>query len=138
MKAMLEKLMKSKKASKMNDVEKDAKVSSLEKMKQAMEDMMGDKLRDGMKKVTVAADDEQGLKEGLQKAKDLIANGQHDESDDESPEEASQEEASLNDMHGSKDDIVKRLLSLKEEEHSENEPDEEDKINQKLKKLMKL
>lgn len=115
----LKKMLASKKnkmddSSGMDDIEKEAKMSSLMAMKKAMEEMMSGKL-DGLKKVTVAAKDQEGLQEGLEKAKELLGK---DSSDDESSEDS--------------------------EESSDESPEEfheafdEKKINEKLKKLLKI
>lgn len=75
--------------------EKDIKTSILEDIISAMQDMVASKYgeeqagmlppMDGMEKVTVAADDEEGLKKGLDKAKDLV--GELPELDEEEEDE---------------------------------------------------
>jgi len=65
---MLEKLMKLKKDRKMGDAEQKAKSTVLE-------DLLGQaqaSMADGLKKVTVAAKDDAGLEEGLEKAEEIL------------------------------------------------------------------
>jgi len=70
-----EKMMKKGKSSK-----KEGKMCALKELRDMMTGMMGSDLAD-LKKVTVAAKDEEGLKAGLKKAKQLL-----DEEEDESEE----------------------------------------------------
>jgi|11BtaG_2_1085332.scaffolds.fasta_scaffold00947_10 hypothetical protein len=51
---------------------KDAKLSQLKELSKEMSKMMGDSYGDSMKKVTVAADSEEGLEKGLTKAQELM------------------------------------------------------------------
>lgn len=58
-----------------SDMKGVAKLKVLKHLKDMASQMMGDDLKggmDGMKKVTVAAPDEAGLKEGLDKAKEVV------------------------------------------------------------------
>ena len=59
---------------KLSPVEAKAKMNTLEKVKQQMMDMMGEKVS-GLKKVTVASDSSEGLEKGLKKAKEMIHGG---------------------------------------------------------------
>lgn len=54
-------------------VEKEAKLSAIKGMKKMAGDMMADDMK-SMKKVTVAAPDEQSLEAGLDKAKEIVGN----------------------------------------------------------------
>ena len=54
---------------KMSDNEKEAKMCVLDELKAMMRGKMGEDL----KEVTVASDSKEGMKEGLEKAKDLVA-----------------------------------------------------------------
>lgn len=58
------------KKSKIDPIEKEAKLRAIKNMKKAAGDLMADEMK-GMKKVTVAAPDEESLAEGLETAKDL-------------------------------------------------------------------
>jgi hypothetical protein len=49
-----------------------AKMSILKELRKMAMDDMGEGLKSGLKKVTVAAPDEKGLKEGLEKAEDIV------------------------------------------------------------------
>lgn len=78
MKELMELMKKKKeKSGKMSDSYKSAKMSMLDALKSEMSGMMADDMK-GLKKVTVAAKDEQGLKEGLEKAEDMIEGEQED------------------------------------------------------------
>lgn len=68
MKELMEKMMKKKEGKKAD--KKAAKLDTLKALSDSMSDLMGGNL----KKVTVAAKDEKGLKEGLDKAKELMDN----------------------------------------------------------------
>ena len=94
----LEKLMEKKKDGKALDPEyKKAKMSVLGSLHDEMKKMIGDDLH-GLKKVTVASPDKEGLEEGLEKAKELVS------AKDEAEEPAEEEKAELcpecGEMHG--------------------------------------
>ena len=74
-----------KKGSPLTENEKKAKMHVVKAMRDMAEQAMGEKLN-GLKKVTVASNDKEGLKAGLEKAKELI--GQHS---GDSVEEAEEE-----------------------------------------------
>jgi hypothetical protein len=57
-----------------------AKLKVLMDLKKMAADMMGEDIESGIKKVTVASPDKEGLKEGLEKAEELL--GESEESDD--------------------------------------------------------
>lgn len=72
-------------------LEKEAKLSAIKGMRKMAGDMMADDMK-SMKKVTVAAPDQQGLEAGLEKAQELVgdeevAKGFEDESEEENLEE---------------------------------------------------
>lgn len=137
----------------LSDVEKDAKSSVLEHLKQMASDSMGDKLK-GLKKVTVASDSPHGLAEGLNKAKEMIGDpgvhgeepGEHLEHDEghmmpneeseeheasESPEqEAAEEQAEGTEADEHPEDAIGQ-------EHNEFDHMSEDELDQHLEKLMK-
>lgn len=91
-KQMMMDKMKDKKSG-MGDTEKEAKMSVLEHVRGMAQDMMKDRLNGGMKKVEVASDSKDGLKEGLDKAKALME-GSKEEEDSETPEQEASEEGS--------------------------------------------
>lgn len=84
---MLQSLMEKKKAKGegMDDTYKSAKMGVLKDLHKHMSGMLGDDLK-GLKKVTVAAPDEEGLEMGLSKAKEMLG--------EESPEMEESEEGS--------------------------------------------
>lgn len=129
MDSMLKKIMERKGNKKpLSPVEKDAKMSVVEEMRKMAQEAMGDKLK-GLKKVTVASNDPEGLEEGLDKAKDLIGEmpkedeeGSEDEMSELSPEDAhkAEEEMSMSDDDSdsdmSEDDLdakIQKLMELK-------------------------
>jgi cbb3-type cytochrome oxidase cytochrome c subunit len=85
MNKMLAKLMEKKKPGKLSETYKNAKMSVLENLSNDMSGMLSDDVK-GLKKVTVASKDAEGLKEGLDKAEELLS-GSEDESEEESEEE---------------------------------------------------
>lgn len=93
----LAKLIASKK-DKLSDSEKNAKMSVVKDMHDLASGMMHDKLK-GLQKVTVASDDPEGLKAGLEHAHDIVDQHEHmdgDEGNSEDMEEpAEREDGSL-------------------------------------------
>lgn len=89
---MMDKLMKlmEKKGKKISPIEQRAKSDVLAKLRGEASDSMGEKLN-GLKKVSVAAPDEEGLKAGLDKAKELL--GEDQEDDEASEYEVSEPDA---------------------------------------------
>lgn len=69
----LKDIMKMKKSEpKMGDDEKQAKKEMLVDLIKHMDSMMGENIK-GLKKVTVASNDKQGLEKGLEKAKEMVS-----------------------------------------------------------------
>lgn len=68
---MLAELMKAKKSPKLSPEFKSAKLGVLKGLHKDMGDLMKDDVK-SLKKVTVAAPDAEGLKEGLKKAEDVV------------------------------------------------------------------
>lgn len=70
---MYDKLMKhlEKKGKKLSPVEQKAKMGVVKELSSQAGEMLSDKLK-GLKKVTVASDSKEGLKKGLDKAKEVI------------------------------------------------------------------
>jgi len=85
MSKLFDKLMEKKKhegKGHMRPEEKKAKVGILEDLKNAMSEHMSGKLG-GLKKVTVASDSKEGLKKGLEKAKEITGHMPEGEGEDE-------------------------------------------------------
>ena len=105
---MLQSLMEKKKAKGegMDDTYKSAKMGVLKVLHKHMSGLMGDDLK-GLKKVTVAAPDEEGLEMGLSKAKDML---------EESPElegSESEDEESPEDLQAQIDMLQEKLAAKK-------------------------
>jgi len=95
---MLAKLMEKKKSGKLSDGYKKAKMSVLENLHKDMSGMLSDDVK-GLKKVTVASKDTKGLKEGLNKAEEMISGPNSEvEENEEDQEMASDEENSDDDI----------------------------------------
>jgi hypothetical protein len=84
-------LGKNKKMDQMSDTEQKAKTSVLEDLRQQAAQAMGQKMQ-GLKKVTVAAPDSQGLKQGLKKAEDLTKQLPEEQGEEVDPEDANDPE----------------------------------------------
>lgn len=108
MDGLLKKMMSKKKDCKMNDAEKAAKLKAITGMKDMAEEAMSEGLS-GLKKVTVAADSEEGLKEGLKKAEEVVADV--DDLDEDEAEDSDEELALSEDEI---DEKIKELMALKE------------------------
>ena len=109
---MLEELMKKAKKKEMDPMEKDAKMGVLKSIRDmAMDKMKGD--MGGLKKVTVADNDDEAVKMGLEKAKSMI--GKENEMEDKmEPEELMEHEAS-------ESPEKEKLEKLIDPEHEEKE-----------------
>lgn len=70
--------LKKKKGDEMSPAEKEAKGNVIRDMMSMADDAMKDKLH-GLKKVTVASNDEAGLQHGLDKAKEIVSGPEHDD-----------------------------------------------------------
>lgn len=83
----------------MSSPEKDAKLRAIQEMRKMASDEMAVPLH-GLKKVTVASNNPEGIKEGLDKAKELMDHPhdsepmEHDEIGDDESEESPEEEQS--------------------------------------------
>ena len=108
----------------LSDVERDAKSGVLKDLRDYASGLMKERL-DGLKKVTVASDSEEGLKEGLEKAEEIL----------ETKEESSEEE-DPEDMHRMPDGSLMPDEEMDYSEHMKNLSEEE--IDQYLKELMAL
>lgn len=114
------------KKEKMSDMEKKSKLSVLKDLhKQASDAMKGDlEGMKGMKKVTIASDSKSGLKEGLDKAEEMLGEEDEDEGEqreydtaDKSRDEQSEGFEDQQDESEPMDEIeakIQELLALKE------------------------
>lgn len=120
----------------LSDHEKEAKLGVLKHLHDMAADAMGEGLK-GLKKVTVASDSHEGLKEGLETAKEVV--GDSEESPlHEGAEEVEAEDAEHESPEGHHDlemesDEEKSHPSLHEDVESELS---EDELDAKLKELM--
>lgn len=115
---MMKMLMDKKRSGKeLQPGEKEAKMKVIKDLRQMAEQIMKDDIK-GMKKVTVASPTQEGLKEGLEKAEDIL------ESNSEEMSEESEESEESEDM------------SEEYAEESEDEEMSEEEINAKLAELM--
>ena len=107
----------------MKDMKKKAKMMLLKDLSKEMRGMMGDGYAEGMKKVTVASDSDEGLEEGLKKAGEIVEDSDEmiDEdsieafSDDDSSEEYMDEEEYEEEPEMDKNSILKKIRMLQEQ-----------------------
>lgn len=121
MKELMAKLMKSKSKDEEPQDKLDARRCVLEELRDEMKSIMKEALADGLKKVSVAADSKEGLKEGLDKAKEIVESGPEglaseepgedkaEEMSEASSEELEEEPAELDD-EDAKQRALKRFL----------------------------
>lgn len=121
---MLEKKKKSGKE--MSDVEQEAKMGVVKAMRDMASEQMGKKLG-GLKKITVASDSPQGLKEGLAKVKDMMGLAKEGQEEDESGVEAMDDDQIADSGEESPEDEDAELANMSEDE-----------INIQLEKLMAM
>lgn len=77
-----------KKSKEGNSMRKEAKLSAIKALRDFASEMMGDDIKGKLTKVTVAAKDQEGLKKGLEKAKEMLPEtSSEEESEMESAEE---------------------------------------------------
>lgn len=101
----LMKMMEKKKNMKeLSPMERDAKLSVVKDLRDMAANGMADKLKN-LKKVTVASNDEEGLAEGLDKAKELIGKSPMNHAD-------SEEESASEDMDESPADEEKEDMAM--------------------------
>jgi hypothetical protein len=111
----------------------EAKRNMLQELKKMASGMMGDELKgkmDGMKKVTVAAKDDDSLKAGLDMAKDIM--GKTDEDADKTDTKAKSE---VMDAGSNTDDIEEELGLESAEDAEESEEMSPEEIQAKIKEL---
>jgi hypothetical protein len=114
-------LMKAKGQKKMDPMEKEAKTGILKEISKMAGDMMGSDLK-GLKKVTVAAPDKEGLEKGLEKAKELMGDmpeGEEAEAEEDeavaSEEEMPAEEMSVEEIEAKIKELeAKKAAMVKE------------------------
>ena len=107
---MKEFMFKKKKEEGMDPLDKEAKLTAISEMKKMAEDAMSEKLG-GLKKVTVAAPDEESLKAGLEKAEDIVESKMEGEDESEMEDEESSEVADMSEEE--LDKKIQELLALK-------------------------
>lgn len=106
---------RAKKAKKMSGPEKQAKMDAVREIDGMASKMMGDKLK-GIKQVSVAAPDKEGLKEGLEMAEEIVGGDEAQDSKDqedlkeqESSEEQEPSEESAEEAEESPEEKIRRL-----------------------------
>jgi hypothetical protein len=109
MKDLMEMLAKKKADGKLSDTDKQAKMEVLEELLSAAKEAMGGKVKMGLEElmaeakpaqVTVAAEDPEQLKEGLEMAEEMLPEGEEKE---EKPEEEESEDMAKGGMVEAKD-----------------------------------
>lgn len=90
---------------------KKAKMGVLKHLSDMASEAMGGKLH-GLKKVTVASDSEEGLKHGMEKAKDIVEGGLPEAEESESPEMEESEKES-EDEGLSVEELEQKIAELK-------------------------
>jgi Ran GTPase-activating protein (RanGAP) involved in mRNA processing and transport len=78
-------------------------------------DIMKNLKPDGMKKVVVASNSEEGLKEGLEKAEDVIESKSHTLDKINGDEEESENEESEDESEGDSEDVDMRIAELEKQ-----------------------
>ncbi len=133
MSEIMKKLLEQKsKGEMMPDHERDAKMSVLHELKKHMDGMMADKAS-GLKKVSVMADSPEALKEGLDKAKELISHKSHFADGGEVEPHS--------EFHDARRDLPSDVDDPSEESEEEDQSEEEmspEEIDAKIAELMAL
>lgn len=110
----------------------EAKRNMLQELKKMASGMLGNDLKgkmDGMKKITVAAKDDDSLKAGLKSAEEIL--GDTDKDADKTDVKAKSEVLNA----GSNQDDIEEELGLCEDESAEDDVMSEDEIEAKIKEL---
>jgi len=104
----------------LSDSERDAKMDVVKDLRKSAMDSMKDRLN-GVKKVSVMSDSEEGLKEGLDKAEDIISGDEssEEENDDIGPQGESDEMDEFKAMDH--DSLMKHIEKLQEIANSKKE-----------------
>lgn len=138
---MLKKMAKKNKGRDMSPAEVEAKSSVLKHLIGDMDLMMGDKLK-GLKKVSVASDSSEGLKEGLHKAQSLVDHaGDKSEFGDIKHTELPDEQEAIEDDGSS--ELQNQFAQEEDKDHDlqgaeKSESEEDSDIKEKLRKLKSL
>ena len=114
MKSFKEVLMKGRKVG--EGPYKDAKMSMLKELRSVMGEEMGNDIK-GLKKVTVASPDQEGLEEGLDKAKEIVEEMPEKESGmaEKMPEMDSETEEKEDEMPMHKSSAEEKIAKLEQE-----------------------
>ncbi len=116
------KAKKDKNKDSMSDNEKEAKLNVMKELRDSASKMMGDKVR-GIKELSVVAPDKKGLEKGLDKAKELIAGEESEESQEHEAMEGESEDSAESEA-GSEDDKLEQMS-----------PEELDEMMKKIQEL---
>ena len=93
------------------DKKKEAKMEMLKTLSKEMREMMGEGYGEKLKKVTVASDSEEGLEEGLDKAKEIMkAKGLLKDDEDSEDEMEEYDEESEDEMEEDEDEKKLALM----------------------------
>jgi hypothetical protein len=112
---MFEKMDKKKKPE--TDMQKEAKLTALKDLRSLASSMMGEGLKSKMeapkKAVTVAADDEKSLMEGLDKAKEMVPEMEDmmPEAEEEETEESSEKDSEIADLKKQIEELKAMMLN---------------------------
>lgn len=100
------------KKTKIDPMEKEAKLGAIKDMRKMAGDMMTDGIKGKMQKVTVAAPDEESLEMGLDKAKEIV--GESEEMSEESDMSEMDEMLEECDTPEKIDEMIKKLAEKKQ------------------------
>lgn len=143
---LIKKLASKAKHKEMSPAELEAKKAVLHHLMSDMDEMMAGKMN-GLKKVTVASNSEEGLEHGLDKAKDVLHKmPKHEESaEDIDPEDEEKSEGAFPDDHEHVDadedaehNQEEAELDNHEHELQSHEKSDDEDMEEKLKKLKSL
>ena len=143
---LLKMMAKKKDAKPMSDMEKKAKLDSVNELRQAAQEAMGGKL-DGLKTVKVASDSTEGLKRGLDTAREVMSGPEHDdmveqaESDKGVPFNKEHDELSghMNEDESSEEESPEHEASESSEEEASEHPEmSHEELDAELERLMAL
>lgn len=127
-----------KKGRPLGEHEMEAKMKVIKAMRDMAAGHMGEKLK-GLKKVTVASNDKEGLEAGLEKAKAMIGSGSDKERDDDMEDLEEDFGADL-DHDDEEGEPLAHKMDVPHKESTECDPSElsEDELDAKLAELMAL
>lgn len=110
--SMLKKLKEKKEPKMMDSIEKESKLGILQDLMSQADEMMGEKLKTGLKKVTVAAPTSEGLKKGLEKAEEIVEAKEEPEAEEAEEYEEESEEMSEEELQKQIDELMKKKEEL--------------------------